>query len=217
MGCGKGSFIRLAARLGAIAEGVEPSELGFAAARRAGVHVFHGTAEQYAAQHEGKRFDVITANHVLEHVHNPVRTLSAMKSLLADGGSIVITVPNAECYVSRSLRGIWHSADLPRHVVQFGKASLEEAGRRAGLRLQSLKTYSFPKAVASSLRAWLRWRWLVPSRLTGRIGVIDTLADFIARRMDAHATGEALVACFRDPVPVPTWIKTPSPAAFAVA
>jgi SAM-dependent methyltransferase len=201
VGCGEGSFIRLAARLGVIVEGIEPSKLGVAAAWRAGLQVFNGTAEQYVEKHGDERFDVITANHVLEHVHDPVRTLAAMKSLLADDGSIVITVPNAECYVSRSLRGNWHSADLPRHGVQFGKTSIREAGRRAGLRLADLKTYSFPKAVASSLRAWLRWRWLVPGRVTGRIRLIEKMARPVARRMDAHATGEALVACFRHPLP----------------
>ena len=200
VGCGEGSFLRLASRLGAVVEVIEPSEFGVAAARRSGLEVFHGTAEQYVAEHPDERFDVITANHVLEHVHDPVQTLLAMKSLLAADGTIVITVPNAACYVSRSLRGHWHSADLPRHVMQFSRASLEEAARRAELRLGSFQTYSFPKAAASSLRAWLRRRLWVPARLTSRLRLIDALARRFARRMDSHLTGEALVARLRHPL-----------------
>lgn len=204
VGCGEGSFIRLAARLGAMVEGIEPSELGVAAARRTGLQIFHGTAEQYVEKHGGERFDVITANHVLEHVHDPVRALVAMKSLLDQDGVLVIAVPNPDCYASRSLRGHWHSADLPRHVMQFGKGSLEEAGRRAGLRLDSLRTYSVPRAVASSLRAWLRRRLLVPGRLTTRVGLVERAAHLLSRRMDSRATGEALIAHFRRaPVPTP--------------
>ena len=42
-----------------------------------------------------KKFDIILANHVLEHVENPVAVLINMKNFLNKSGIIFITVPNA--------------------------------------------------------------------------------------------------------------------------
>lgn len=42
-----------------------------------------------------------------------------MKALLAPGGFIWIAVPNASYPPSKSLKGRWHSADPPYHLMQF--------------------------------------------------------------------------------------------------
>jgi 2-polyprenyl-3-methyl-5-hydroxy-6-metoxy-1,4-benzoquinol methylase len=43
-----------------------------------------------------QRFDVIVASHVLEHVDDPIVLLQHLQTLLADGGQLVVIVPNAE-------------------------------------------------------------------------------------------------------------------------
>src|SRR5262249_46282982 len=47
VGCGGGSFLRIARRLGAIVVGVEPSEFGASQTRRQGIDVFHGTLDRF--------------------------------------------------------------------------------------------------------------------------------------------------------------------------
>jgi 2-polyprenyl-3-methyl-5-hydroxy-6-metoxy-1,4-benzoquinol methylase len=197
VGCGGGYFLKIAQRLGAEAEGVEPSGYAAGVSRRTGLPIYCGTLEEYAAQNPSARFDVVTANHVLAHVPQPAETLRVMGGLLAPGGYVWISVPNAACSACRVLRDQWHSTDLPFHIMQFNSTSLRRAGERAGLRLQSLTTYSLPRATAESIRSVLRRRYAVPARLTARIGLIDSfIAPRVSRRLDAGGRGEALIATF---------------------
>ncbi len=197
VGCGAGFFLRIAARLGAEVQGVEPSDIAASRARESGISVFTGTVEYYAGSSGDRQFDLITANHVLEHTPDPVRTLGVMKGLLAPGGVIWIAVPNSDCTFSRRLRSCWYSLDVPFHLMQFTMESLSKAGDLAGLKILSVRTYSLPASTAASLRQLLRRRYLIPKRVTQRIGLIDTVvAQRLARRHDRQSRSEAIIAEF---------------------
>ena len=197
LGCGAGMFLRIRRRLGDEIQGVEPSPIGAERARAAGLPVFLGTLEQFAAEHPDRRYDIITANHVLEHVPQPVVTLEVMRRLLAPGGYIWTAVPNATCPFCRRLRDAWHSTDLPFHLMQFNPRSLQVAGERAGLVVRLLRTDTMPGAAAASIRQLLRRRYKIPQRLSQRLGLIDTIvAPRVARRLDTSLQGEAILAEF---------------------
>ena len=198
VGCGAGWFLRICKQLGSQTFGIEPSSFGVKASREAGIEVFHGMVEDYLAKHgTSRQFDVITANHVIEHAPDPVRTLQGMRSLLAPGGTLWVSVPNAACYFSRKLGGEWHSADLPYHLQQFSPQSLELAGKRAGLTPQRVYTYSLPAATAASLRYLLRRRVLFPQRVSMKLGVLNNyVAGKVAQGLDRKADGEAVIAEF---------------------
>ena len=184
VGCGAGWFLRISKKLGAIEQGVEPSEYAAGLAQQQGLRVFHGTLESYVEQAlAGTQFDIITASHVIEHVPEPVKTLSAMKQLLAPGGFAWIAVPNAGYPICRALKGRWVSSDLPYHLMHFTPASMTEAGRRAGLRARRQTTESIPQFVASSIGQYLRYRWKLPRRVTSKIGVLDLVSRWYARRV----------------------------------
>lgn len=197
IGCGAGRFLRLCRRLGAAEQGIEPSEYAAKVAQQQGLRVFHGTVESFVEHADmGSQFDIITANHVIEHVSEPVETLRAMKQLLAPGGFIWIAVPNAAYPICRALKGMWHSSDLPYHLMHFTPASIATAGRRAGLTARHQTTESIPRFVANSIRLYLRYNWKLPRRLTMKIGVIDTVAAWYAQRADAKLSGEAILTEF---------------------
>jgi SAM-dependent methyltransferase len=197
VGCGGGLFLRIMKRLGHEVQGIELSPIAAERARAAGLPVFLGPVEQFDAEHPGRRYDLITVNHVLEHVPRPVATLEAMRHLLAHQGSIFIAVPNADCPFCRTLRDRWHSTDLPFHLMQFTPESLRGAGEQAGLVVRSLTTDSLPGGVAVSIRTRWRRRYGIPQRISRRLGLIDTvLAPWIARRLDARHRGEAILAEF---------------------
>jgi hypothetical protein len=46
------------------------------------------------AENIGERFDLLVANHVIEHVPDPISWLSQVQSLLDDGGAVFLTVPD---------------------------------------------------------------------------------------------------------------------------
>jgi hypothetical protein len=116
-----------------------------------------------------------------------------MKQLLAPGGYAWIAVPNASYPIAKALKGWWHSSDLPYHLMHFTPESMALAGSRAGLRVRCQRTASMPEAVASSLRQYLRYTWMIPRRLTEKIGIIDVAANWYAQRVDAKAAGEAIL------------------------
>jgi SAM-dependent methyltransferase len=198
VGCGAGWFLRICKQLGAHTFGIEPSTFGTKCSRAAGIEVFNGMVGDYLEQHGTERkFDVITANHVIEHAADPVQTLRDMAGLLAPGGTMWISVPNAAGYFSRELGGAWHSADLPYHLHQFSPQSLKLAGAGAGLGSNRLYTYSLPVATAASLRDVLRKRWLLPKRITVHLGFLNQgVAGKMAASLDHKVDGEAVIAEF---------------------
>jgi hypothetical protein len=65
--------------------------------------------------------------HALEHVEDPTAILTRLRSWMADGGVLVIEVPNIEARcVSPAHR--FHFA----HFYNFNRATLEALGRKAG-------------------------------------------------------------------------------------
>jgi 2-polyprenyl-3-methyl-5-hydroxy-6-metoxy-1,4-benzoquinol methylase len=191
-GCGSGSFLLQAQSLGAEVEGIEPSTYAAEVARKAGLTVHCGTVKDYPLPERG--FDLITSNHVIEHVPDPIDVLHDLGKLLADDGYLWIAVPNAACPVSRRLGFRWHSADIPRHVHHFCPTSMEAAVKTAGLKVRSWGTYSLPSAVANSLKLKLKHRWHVPYRLADKLPLINSWwARRVAERLDRNKTGEALL------------------------
>jgi 2-polyprenyl-3-methyl-5-hydroxy-6-metoxy-1,4-benzoquinol methylase len=197
VGCGGGRFLRIAKKLGAIEQGIEPSRLAAEIARKQGLSVFQGTLESYVAQIASERqFDVITASHVVEHLPEPVETLRAMKLVLATGGFIWVAVPNAAYPISRSLKGNYFSTDLPRHLMQFTPLSMCEAGRRAGLNVRRQTTESLPRVVLASLTQYLRCKFKLPRRLTQKLTILETMSNRYARQLDAKCQGETILTEF---------------------
>lgn len=199
VGCSSGRFIKQAAALGAVVTGIEPRERDSDYARSQGLDVFCGTLADFIKARPGETFDIITANHVVEHMPNPVEVLHAMKTLLAPGGLIWISVPNAGYSMARALKGRWHSTDVPLHLMQFTPKSIIAAGESSGLKVRRQVTDSPAMSVATSMRQYLRYVWKVPVRISGRLKVIDTLAKAYARRVDEQIRGEAILTEFSAP------------------
>ena len=168
-GCGGGFFLNICRQLGAEVFGIEPSPHGAALTRKQGIPVFEGSLDEYLAAHGDQRFDVITSNHVIEHVPDPVSTLAGLKQLLAPSGTMTIAVPNALSTFASKLGAEWHSTDLPFHLHQFSGNSLRFASARAGLTVKDLDTTSLPGAAAHSIQLLLRRRFYVPQRLSQRL------------------------------------------------
>ena len=98
IGCGAGLFAEPLARLGASVLGVDPAPKAIDAARRhaeeTGAHVAYraATVEDLAA--EPRRFDVVSAMEVVEHVADPARFVAAAASLIKPGGLFLASTIN---------------------------------------------------------------------------------------------------------------------------
>ena len=139
VGCGGGDFLAEMQSLGWDVAGIEPDATAASAARaRLGVTVEGGTAETSAFP--AGSFDVVTLNHVIEHVPDPITTLRACGRLLRTGGTLVLVTPNIESLGRRVFDGAWMHWDPPRHLHIFSRRALRACVQRAGLVTERLWT-----------------------------------------------------------------------------
>ena len=125
-GAGGGEVVYVLRRMGFEAIGLEPDEQYASYAReQLGVPVDTRFVQDLAFP-EGS-FNVITMYHALEHVDDPARILSKLRTWLTHNGLLLIEVPNVEATcISPGQR--FHFA----HLYNFNRETLEALGRKAG-------------------------------------------------------------------------------------
>ncbi len=103
-------------------------------------------------------FSAITAFHVLEHLGKPTTALLALRDLLAEGGRLVLKIPNADSWQGLLLGNAWNGFDIPRHPFGFGAAEIESLLEHCGYRMLRCKHFSLVSdatGLATSLCPWL--------------------------------------------------------------
>lgn len=94
VGCGAGLLCEPLARLGASVTGIDaaPESIAVAQAhaRDLPIDYFAGGIERVA----GRRFDLVTAMEVIEHVTDPAGFVAGLAGALAPGGLMVLSTPN---------------------------------------------------------------------------------------------------------------------------
>jgi 2-polyprenyl-3-methyl-5-hydroxy-6-metoxy-1,4-benzoquinol methylase len=88
--------------------------------------------------------DVVVAGELIEHLDRPGSFLEAVKTLVAAGGALVLTTPNAHALTN--VLGALAGRELvnPDHVGWFSWRTLETLLSRHGWRIDSLSYYRFP-------------------------------------------------------------------------
>lgn len=134
VGCGDGTFLLHARRLGWEVMGTEMNPNG---ARHKGLEIRKtiGDFEDMAP------FDCITLWHSFEHMENPGAVLASIRKLLAKNGILIIAVPDFGGLQARLFGGEWLHLDPPRHLYHFNVQSL---------------TYCLKKYCFSIIRTWNR-------------------------------------------------------------
>jgi SAM-dependent methyltransferase len=109
------------------------------------------------------RFDWINLDNVLEHMPDPVGTLTRLRRYLSPGGFIYIDVPNESFFsiryrINDLVRGFRKAPTFPGHVNLFTPPTLKKTIRAAGYRCE---------------RFWLE-SVSAPGRLHGGLGAEET-------------------------------------------
>jgi len=147
IGTGHGLLPHLAQSRGYQVEGTDLSKhVSETLSPKVGFPIHHGLIEEIDF---GRKYDIITMLHVLEHTTNPLTTLERCKELLNENGSIVVVVPNYGSLDTRiknllsqlklKSRPYKHLA-LGHHNYVFSIRSLEVLGRRCGLKVAHRQT-----------------------------------------------------------------------------
>jgi 2-polyprenyl-3-methyl-5-hydroxy-6-metoxy-1,4-benzoquinol methylase len=124
IGCGSGAFLARMRTLGWNVFGVDPDPAAVSWGQRVhNLDLTCGTWEQMGFPADS--FDVITMNHVIEHVHDPVGLLTECQRILRPGGNVILTTPNADSWGHKMFAGDWRGLEPPRHFMIFSTRNLQ--------------------------------------------------------------------------------------------
>src|SRR5262245_55654671 len=74
--------------------------------------------------HEG-RYDIVSMNHVIEHVIDPAAMLHQARRLLRPGGHVVGQLPTRSSWEARLFGRRWGGYHYPRHLQAFSRSGLQ--------------------------------------------------------------------------------------------
>ncbi len=160
-GCGNGGLVRfLNDRAVCAASGYETGWIAEKARE-------HGIAVLDEARLAGRRFDIVTAIEVLEHVEDPVATLERIRSLLEPGGIFFFTTGNAAPFRQKLLE--WSYVIPEIHISFFTPLALKRAMASAGLEAKDVtfnagfaQIYAFKVLKNLGLKKLSSWQRRMP-------------------------------------------------------
>ncbi len=139
VGAGSGIFLSKMRSLGWQVAGVEfdPAAAKFAVDNyNLEMHV--GDLESTTVGHNS--VDVITLNHVLEHVDDPKKLFLRCYEILRPGGRIVVLTPNSESLGHKMFHKNWRGLEVPRHLNIFSVTNIEHLVYRTEFKVEKLTT-----------------------------------------------------------------------------
>lgn len=150
VGCGAGAFLKQMGALGWNCCGIDVSPTAVEQARCSvpGAQVTLSTLMEYEPR---QLFDVVSMQHVLEHLADPVNSLLKCNTLLAPGGILVLGIPNVGSQEAKWFGRRWLGLDVPRHLVHFREAVIRRLLADAGFCVLRVRPAMVATTVSESL------------------------------------------------------------------
>ncbi len=152
-GSGKGLFLAVAKESGWQGLGIETAKDRADFAReKYGVKV---RQEFYSGgKVEDNNFNLITLNHVLEHLPDPLGLLKELlDSNLSKDGLVYIEVPRADSWQAKIAGQNWMHWDIPKHLTHWTEAGLAKELYRIGYQKAGERYFSIHLGVLGMLQA----------------------------------------------------------------
>jgi len=153
VGCSSGAWVETVVGAGMAATGVEIGAATAERARALGLDVRTGTLAEVAPTLPAGGYDLVTFWDVLEHLPAPRADLALAAGLLAPGGMLAATFPNADGLYPRLTHrliarrtGVWEYPELPVHLYDFSTRTAPRLLARAGYGVIELRTENTPFA-----------------------------------------------------------------------
>lgn len=158
IGCAIGTELVVAQERGWETCGIELSTASARLAHDQGLDVRQVPLEE--AGFEAGYFDLVTANHVLEHLPWPQTFFAEVRRILKDNGYLFVAVPNVDAFKRYLLRSRYRWAFHDDHFVHYSVATLSKVLDRHGFEVISIygsRAYDFHDHLDARSRAF---RWL---------------------------------------------------------
>lgn len=131
VGCGNGRFLQRMRAAGWEVEGTDFDPKAAAAA-----HAEHGltvrVGDLASIAYPDEQFDVVTLQHLIEHVPNPVALLQECRRILKPQGRLVVVTPNLHSWGHQHFAAAWRGLEPPRHLYLYARQNLQNLATYAG-------------------------------------------------------------------------------------
>ena len=137
-GCGAGGFLDLISKHAKEANGVELEEALEKSFIKRNLKVFKN---YNLAIQSKKKWDIVTAFHVVEHLSDPIKVLSELTNLLSKNGKLYIEVPNSEdalltLYQNKAFQNFTYWS---QHLYLFNSNNLKKIAKKIKLKVDWIK------------------------------------------------------------------------------
>ena len=149
IGCGSGQFLYEMKTSGLEVYGIEPGKFDEEGNKEYNLNIKNGCTEN--AKYNKEYFDIITLNHVLEHLSNPNETILEIKRILKKDGLFIIGVPNTNSLAFKIFGKNWYQLDIPRHFINYSDKNTRFLLERNGFKIIKIRYNSRPSQFAVSL------------------------------------------------------------------
>ncbi len=176
-GCGSGVFIDYMQNHGYLAEGFETHQETANAA-----HDLTGVSILSELKSIGKdKYDIVTAWHVLEHVHDLKTTLKTLRKSLTNDGVLFVAVPNHQSDDAKYYGQFWAAYDVPKHLYHFDQNAMSTLAKKCKLEVIDVHPMVFDSYYVSLLSE---------KNKTGNTNYLAALRSGIRSNKKAQHTGE---------------------------
>ncbi len=156
LGCADGWFCAELMNDGWNIMGVEPVAEAADRARRKGIQVVTGSA--FDLQIEPNSIGYVAAWMVMEHLSNPLATISRVAEWLESGGYFAFSVPNFACLEVTICGKYWSGYDGGRHLQFFSPSSVRRMLKVGGLQVQQIQFQNTVQPWLGALGSWCHHR-----------------------------------------------------------
>lgn len=149
VGCGSGQFLYEMKELGMDVQGVEPGELNEEENKKYSLNI--KKSNLIDAKYKKESFDLITINHVLEHLDNPNETLNEINKILKKDGKLILAIPNTSSLAYWIFKKNWYQLDVPRHIINYSNKNIKLILEKNGFKIKRTRYNSRPSQFVVSL------------------------------------------------------------------
>ncbi|MBR06991.1 MAG: methyltransferase [Rickettsiales bacterium] len=146
-GCGSGVFLNYIKEKGYEVSGLEShAETAQSAQQLTGATIYSKLQDLHK-----HHYDVITAWHVIEHVHLLRDTINTLRKCLNPNGILIIAVPNHRSFDAEFYKANWAAYDVPKHLYHFDQSSIKTLAKNCKLKVKATYPMKFDSYYVSLL------------------------------------------------------------------